>query len=361
MTQSAYIHIPFCKSKCNYCSFVSFPKLENIEQYVCSLVNQIKTEYRSERLNTVYFGGGTPSLLSLEQLKSVVSMFEYASDAELTIEVNPDGLSSDFLIGLKSLGFNRLSIGVQTFESDVLKLIGRSHSPEQVVSTLNRAQNAGFDNISLDFIYGLPKQNTDLFIKDLKKALSMNIQHISLYGLKIEEGCVFYNNPPANIADLDSQADMFVEAINLLTSAGFIHYEVSNFSKPGFESRHNLNYWNNENYYGFGCAASGYLQDTRYTNLLALQDYIKNPLSKESEHVLTAQEKLEESIFLGFRKINGINIDELNIKYSIDFNDKYKCIIDKYSDFLVKTNKGWKLNNDGILVSNEILAEFIEC
>lgn len=390
MTKNVYIHIPFCQSKCNYCSFVSFADLGLKEQYLDSLISQIQTEYKGEKLNTIYFGGGTPSLLTIDEFKSLIDLFTFEDNAEITVEVNPDSADFQHLQGLKLLGINRLSIGSQTFDDKLLKLIGRRHNAEAIKTTVEYAQKAGLDNISLDFIYGIPTQTLADFEKDLKKAVELGVQHISLYGLKIEEGCYFYKHQPEDIPNLDIQADMYLKAVEVLKSNGFEHYEISNFSKinpsdvmlnsfqhhiserpcdpetssgrrrkNGLNSRHNLNYWNNNTYYGFGCSASGYIDKVRYQNESDLIKYIKTPLSKGSKQELSEQEILEEAIFLGFRKTAGISTEEINNKFGIDFNEKYAKILDKYSNFFIKTSLGWALTLEGILISNEILSEFI--
>lgn len=361
MAKNVYIHIPFCKTgKCYYCSFISFDKLELKEDYLCTLEKQIKSEYKGEELETLYFGGGTPSLLSLNEIQRLLSLFNIKNDAEMTLEMNPEGINKTYLHGLKKLGINRLSIGIQTFDDKTLKLIGRKHTSKQAKNVVKLAQKAGFNNISIDFIYGLPNQKISDFENDLKEAIALDVQHISLYGLKIEKGCYFYKNMPKNLANLDLQADMYLKAIKILTKEGFEHYEISNFSKKGFNSRHNLNYWENNTYYGFGLSASGYIDGTRYTNESNLEKYIKNPNKRVSEQKLTNAQVLEEAIFLGFRKIAGINIEEINKKFKINFSEKYDKILKKYQKYFIKTKEGFALNTEGILISNEIFAEFIE-
>lgn len=375
MIKNAYIHIPFCKSKCNYCSFVSYPTLELKEGYLNALISQIKIEYKGESMETLYFGGGTPSILSVTEFEKLLSMFNLAKDAEITAEINPEGVDEDYLRGLKKVGINRISIGSQTLDDKILKTIGRRHNSQRIKDVVNKAKAVGFGNLSLDLIYGLPEQNLVGFEKDLKTVVDLNVQHVSLYGLKIEEGCYFYKNLPNALPDSDLQADMYLKAIEMLKNAGFEHYEISNFAKKGFESKHNLNYWQNNTYYGFGCSASGYIYpppqpshlkeggSIRYTNESALKKYIANPTEKSSQDVLSNQEILEEAIFLGLRKMSGINIQEINDKFGIDFEQKYSKIIDQYlkTGHLIQTEKGYALSVDGILVSNEILAEFIDC
>lgn len=360
MVKNAYIHIPFCKSKCHYCSFVSFTNLEQKDAYLEALKVQIQTEYDGKALNTLYFGGGTPSLLNITDFMDLFTLFTFERNAEITVEVNPDNIYLEYLQELRNLGVNRISIGAQTFCEETLKLIGRRHNSAQIIAAVKCAKGAGFNNISLDLIYGLPNQTTKNFLRDLETAVKLGVQHISLYGLKIDEGCHFYDNQPKNLPDLDSQAEIYNKTVKFLKDSGFVHYEISNFAKPCFESKHNLNYWENNSYYGFGCAASGYMENVRYTNETDLQKYIKNPLTKASLQTLKPQEILEESIFLGLRKVEGINIEEINKKFNIDFEQKHAQILQKYSEFFTKTDKGYALTLGGILVSNEILAEFIQ-
>jgi oxygen-independent coproporphyrinogen-3 oxidase len=362
MVKSAYIHIPFCKSKCNYCSFVSFNKFEYQADYMKALAKEIDNNYEGENLKTIYFGGGTPSTLSIVDFSKIMRKFKINDNTEITVEINPDDVSYDYIRGLFDLGINRLSFGCQTFDNEILKQINRRHNSKQVDLAVSTAQNAGFKNISLDLIYGLPNQTEESFIKDLVYAIGLEVQHISLYGLKIEEGCFFYDNPPENLPDDDIQADMYLRAIETLQKFGFEHYEVSNFSKPNYNSKHNLTYWNNEEYYGFGVSAHGYKNGLRYANTSDLNEYITNPYLPVNSKLISNKEKLEEEIFLGFRKMIGIDTNQINIKYGINFEEKYCDILKKYENLklIEKTNTGYKLTPNGILVSNVVLADFLD-
>lgn len=362
MPKSVYIHIPFCKSKCHYCSFVSYPKLVLKKDYLKVLEQEINSIYGGEPLNTLYFGGGTPSLLEPEEFLNLIKHFNITLETEITAELNPDDLSFGYLRSLYDVGINRISLGAQSFDDEILKLINRRHNSKQIIRAVENGKNAGFENISLDFIYGLPNQNENMFYDDLKKAVSLGIKHISLYGLSIEENCYFHKNHPQNLPDDDGQADMYLGAVELLKKSEFEHYEISNFAKSGFESKHNLNYWNNEEYYGFGCAAHGYLNEVRYGNQIKIEDYIKNPLKRNEERIETPKDKFEEEIFLGFRRMSGINIAQINSKFGINFEEKYLKILKKYEGLklLKKTQNGYKLTPDGVLVSNSILAEFLQ-
>lgn len=373
MVKNCYIHIPFCRSKCHYCSFISYNKLGLKEKYLNALELEIKSNYKNELLDTFYFGGGTPSILSADEFFKILKNFDYKAETEITAELNPEGyydsnceksngLTKDYLKNLFDIGINRISIGAQTFNDDILKLINRRHNSSQIYMAVENAHKVGIENISLDFIYGLPSQTLEMFLQDLKTALNLGVSHISLYGLSIEKNCYFYTHKPHNIADDDVQADMFLAAVEFLTNNGYEHYEISNFSHPGFYSKHNLNYWNNNEYYGFGTAAHGYVDNIRYSNQITIEDYIKNPLSHYEQRFESEKDKLEEEIFLGFRKMEGINLELINKKFNINFENKYSKILKKYISLklLRKTNKGYALTTNGVLLSNSILAEFLE-
>lgn len=377
MVESAYIHIPFCKSKCAYCSFVSFNKLEMLTGYVYALLKDINDNYGGEELKTLYFGGGTPSLLPIDLLNKIIKKFNFQKDYELTMEINPDDANLEYFSSLKSLGVNRLSLGSQTFDDKILKLIGRRHDSGAIINAVDLAKKAGFTNISVDLIYGLPLQTLDSLKNDLKKFLELDIQHISTYGLKIEEGSKFSRYYSCNrsaptltlpqgegtteiyLPDDDAQADMYELINDTLEKNGYYRYEISNFAKKGYESKHNLNYWDNNEYYGFGCAAHGYVDGIRYSNYSTLDEYMAKPSTHELGHTLSQQEKLEEEIFLGFRKRSGINVSKINELFGIDFDTKYKNTLEKYRDFIEPTPSGYTLNLKGVLISNLILSEFI--
>lgn len=357
----AYIHIPFCKRKCNYCAFISIPALNLIDDYIKKLTVEIKHYYKRNPLKTLYIGGGTPSLLDIKHFEKILSLFKFAENPEITVEINPDSANLVLLNALYKMGVNRLSIGVQSFNDDILKAIGRLHTSKKAKDTVYLAQDTGFDNISVDLIYGLPLQNLKLWEEDLKQAKSLEIQHISLYGLKIEEGTPFFKNLPKHLPDDDMQADMYEFAINYL-APDYKLYEVSNFAKaPEYCSKHNLNYWSEEEYFGFGLSAAGFLKGIRYQNTKNFMEYIQNPLLSKELTILTHEEQLEETIFLGFRKIEGININNINEKFKIDFNQKFSAPLKKFTDsgHIEKTENGYKLTIKGILISNLILSEFL--
>ena len=362
MTQHAYIHIPFCIRKCKYCSFVSGENIKYKEQYLNALILEIKTRYKQEKLKTLYIGGGTPSLLESKDIENIISLFCFYDNPEITIEINPETLTKEKVKGFKNAGINRTSLGVQTFDNNLLGIIGRKHSEKDVINSIECIKNAGINNISIDLIYGLPMQTIEGFNTDIEKAIFLDIKHLSSYGLKIEEGSFFFDNQPKNLPDDEKQAEMFLHLCSKLKKNNFEHYEISNFAKKGFESQHNTGYWKNKNYYGFGLNASGYEKNLRYRNNSNLKEYINNPFKREEETELSIQEILEEEIFLALRLKSGLDIEKFNQKYKMDFKQKYQKIIEKYSslELLKIENSHCKLTKNGILLSNNIMSEFIE-
>jgi len=359
MTENCYIHIPFCKSKCNYCAFVSYLSLDKMSGYVFSLLKEIDERYGREPLKTLYLGGGTPSLLPLNLLEKILRKFNFNSETEVTIELNPDDVSLAKIESYKNIGINRFSIGVQSFDNHVLKLCGRRHDSDLAKQALEIITNRG-DNVSADLIYGLPSQTIKSFLDDLKLLIELSVTHISLYGLKIEDNTPFYNNMPQNLPDDDMQADMYLAACEYLAKEGFLHYEISNFSKSGYESIHNTNYWRNNSYYGFGVAAHGYVDGFRYYNTSSLETYMQAPHVSEYAHHVTKQEVLEEEIFLGLRLADGLCINDLNKKFDINFEQKFSNVIEKYNgEFLIMADGRISLTEKGFMLSNIILSEFV--
>lgn len=341
-----YLHIPFCLKKCNYCAFCSYPLLKYKEQYLSALEKEINFYYPKNPIKTLYFGGGTPSLLEVKDIKKLIDNFNFQKNPELTLEMNPYNISYDKIKGFFDVGINRISLGVQSFDDNILKAIGRNHNKNDIFKTIENINKAGFKNYSIDLIYGLVNQDLNNWINTLKIASKLNPNHISLYGLKIEKGTYFYKNPPKNIANDDMQAIMYEKAVEIL-SKNYLHYEFSSFAKnKKYISKHNTSYWKRKNYFGFGLSASGCIDNNRYTNTFNFKQYLNNPLEKNYTK-LTKQEQNEEKIFLGLRLKEGI---------------KYDKKFDKYinSGFMEKYNDKVRFTLKGILVSNEILSEYIE-
>lgn len=369
---SVYIHIPFCKRKCYYCSFTSF--VEHCFDFKKVYIDELKNEftYNLDKINnnqnysTIYIGGGTPSLLEIQDVESLLLTLakynEINPNTEITIEVNPETVNYTYLKKLREIGINRLSIGIQSFNDNELKLINRQHSSSQALECVLDAQKAGFNNISIDLIYGLPEQTMDSLLNSLNIALSLNIQHISTYGLKIEEGTYFFKNTPESIADEDYQADMYLNIIDFLDKNDFIQYEISNFAYNKNLSQHNLNYWKNNEYFGFGLGAHGYLNGKRYANTCDINKYLNQPDKKDSIVNLSEQEKIEEAIFLGLRLTEGLNLTEIKDRYDIDLLEKHDSIIKKHknNNLIVIENNQLKLTKEGMLLSNYVLSDFID-
>jgi oxygen-independent coproporphyrinogen-3 oxidase len=368
--KNLYIHIPFCKSKCFYCGFISFAeKNDFIEPYFEALKKELasysdKAYYSA--LQTIYIGGGTPSLADIKLYTDLFEFlhkkFKIAENAEITMEINPATVDFEYLKSLKSLGVNRLSIGVQTFQDNILKILNRRHNSQDAFKTVEIARKAGFENISIDLMYGLPEESLECWEETLKKAIDLNIEHISTYGLKIEENTEFFKNPPKNLPDDELQSIVYLKTIEILQENGFCHYEVSNFSKKSFESKHNLCYWQNRPYFGIGLSAHGYIDGIRYANTESLTDYIKNPLERFAENKISQKEQLEEAVFLGLRMRSGICRENFIEFYEVDIFEKYSAVIKKYTElgFLSVEGSVLRLTNQGILLSNSVLSEFLE-
>jgi len=365
---SLYIHIPFCKSKCHYCNFVSFAnKNALINDYFQALIAEMQFYFGNNsaiKLDTLYIGGGTPSVVEISYYKKLFYFLKnninFAENPEITMEINPATADFEYFKTLFSLGVNRLSIGGQSFNDDFLIKINRKHNSNDIKNAINLAKKAGFKNISLDLIYGLPEQTLNDWKNSLQNAVNLEIQHISAYGLKIEPDSHFGKNIPQNLPDDELQSEFYLQGIDFLTQNGFNHYEISNFSKKGYESRHNLTYWENNEYFGVGLAAHGYLNGERYANSEDLDNYIKNTDKIVSKTKIELSEKINEEIMLALRLKKGLDVKKLKQKYGFDFEQKYSTEIKKYSEYemLILENSVLKLTPQGFLMSNYILADF---
>lgn len=368
--ENLYIHIPFCASKCHYCSFISFSgKNELIAPYFSALKKEIKfysEKFPDVELETIYIGGGTPSVADFCYYREIFGIlsnsFKISKNAEITMEINPGTVNLAYLKNIRALGINRLSIGVQSFDDRLLKSINRIYTSGEAEETVKISKEADFENISMDLIYGLPEQTFENWEETLKRAVGLDIQHISAYGLKIEENTEFFRNLPKNLPDEEVQSEMYLRTSEFLEENGFICYEISNYAGKGFESRHNLCYWKNQEYFGLGLSAHGYLNGVRYSNSENLEEYLKSPLKCSSEKSVSDLERIEEGIFLGLRLTEGINTDDFLAQYGVDISKKYSKIIEKYVSygFMEYGNSTLKLTSQGVLLSNSILAEFLE-
>ena len=357
--KSAYIHIPFCNTICSYCDFCKvYYKTNLIDSYLDSLSMEIDEHYKGELLDTIYIGGGTPSCLSIDKLNklfNIIDKLKKSDNIEFTFECNPEDINVELIKLLKSWGVNRLSIGVESFNKEILKILNRRCDID-IFSKIDMCKKY-FDNINIDLMYAIPSENIDILNNDIDTIIKLDVPHISTYSLIIDKNTVMYNKKYKNIDD-ELDYDMYKLIIDKLSRYNYHHYEVSNFSKNGYESKHNLTYWNNEYYYGFGVGASGYIDKTRYDNTRSITKYISDKYRLES-NMLSYNEKVENSFILGFRKIDGINIKDFENRYG--FNPRNLDIVKK----LVKENKlviseyNIKINNEYIYTSNDILCEFL--
>lgn len=356
---SIYIHIPFCSNICSYCDFCKFYYNEKwVDNYLNELEKEIKINYKNEIINTIYIGGGTPSSLNIKQLNKlfeIISYFNLSNDVEFTIECNID-VEEEKLKLFKKNNVNRISIGVQTVNEKHLKLLNRNHTKEIVRNKINIVKKY-FDNINIDLMYALPNETLEELKKDLDFYLSLDIHHISTYSLIIEPNTKLYIDK-IDCIDEDLDYEMYKLINNTLKENCYIHYETSNYSKLGYESKHNLTYWNNNEYYGFGIGASGYINNLRYDNTRSYNNYINGNYIKE-KHELSIKEKIENEFILGFRKINGININEFKEKYDIDILDieAVKRMLNEGK--LIIEDDNIKISENYIYISNNILVEFI--
>ncbi|MBR7122981.1 MAG: radical SAM family heme chaperone HemW [Oscillospiraceae bacterium] len=370
-----YIHVPFCRSKCQYCDFYSVTCKEDrvLDGYldaVCSHIQEAGMLAPGYLVDTVYFGGGTPSFFGAEGLAAILSVvrksFDVAPSAEITFEANPDSVSDRLLRRLRSEGFNRVSLGVQCDDDVILKKIGRPHNYEQAVNAVKRIRKAGFRNLSVDLMYGLPGQSLQDWEKTLKNVLALSPEHISCYGLKVEEGTPLYAYQQFyNLADDDTQADMYLSAVEILQSFGYRQYEISNFCRRGNISRHNLKYWTGGEYLGFGPDASSDFAGRRFAIVRDLQDYING--IREGGQVLREvqevpnRERAGEYLMMRLRLSSGLDPKEYESKFLLPFGP-LESVLNRFREqkLAQKTYDGrWHLTPEGFLLSNTIISDLL--
>ncbi|HET6386934.1 MAG TPA: radical SAM family heme chaperone HemW [Armatimonadota bacterium] len=381
-----YVHIPFCLSKCYYCDFVSAVHESKLAgRYVDALCRE--SALRAEELErspgaksgaleapTVFFGGGTPTTLEVDQLGRILAAlrrdFRLQSDAEITIEANPRThvfASTGSLAKLREHGANRLSIGAQSFDDNLLRVIGRDHGASEVEAAVSRARTEGFDNLSIDLIFALPGQSLGQWERTLERALALNTEHISLYNLTIEEGTVFgerYRRGEMEPAPSDLEADMFALAITRLTAAGYDHYEVSNFARPGCRSRHNQIYWRREDYLGLGVGAHSCIGYTRFANGRNTLNYVKaieqGRSAEETREDIAIDEAIGEALWLGLRQTDGVNLTSLSTRFGIDPSRRYQREIQRLLErgLLRRAGESLSLTRQGLFLGNEVFCQF---
>ena len=355
--------------KCAYCDFASYSGRDNgdIDKYILALTDEIRSYHREEkiRLDTVYFGGGTPSLLSPLQLETILNevrlTFDVLPDAEITMEMNPGTVSLVNLAGYRALGVNRASLGIQSFSENELKKLGRIHSPEDAHAAFSMLRDAGFDNISVDLMYGIPHQTVDSLTKTLDLVLALNPEHISAYGLIIEEGTPFFdlqNSLP--LPDDDTECDMYYLISGRLSEEGYIHYEISNYSKPGYSSRHNLKYWRDEEYFGVGVSAYSYFDGARFGNTRSLAEYLSGVRCVDRE-LVDRKGQMYEYAMMRLRLREGISLSEYESLFGVSFISGREKLIKDYSDLGLLTLLGDRLafTERGFYVSNTLLANLL--
>ena len=363
-----YLHVPFCLSKCPYCDFCSFPGLseETRAQYVGALIREIgERDFPPLTATSVFFGGGTPTLLSVAQFDALCSMidarFGLACDAEITFEMNPATADREKLRALRALGFNRVSIGCQSFSDDELRALGRAHDAEEIFTAYEDALAAGFDNVNLDLMYGIPRQTTGSFGKTLETVISMAPEHVSAYGLILEEGTPFFSRQKElDLPEDDAEADMYALASSMLRDAGYRHYEISNYARPGRECRHNLLYWRQGEYAAYGLSASSHVAGVRKTNTRDLSRYLSDPVRATAEETVIEDAEYEY-IMLRLRLTEGIDEEEFRRRFGHGFRERYA---DKLAPWfargvLVSDGDRTALSDEGLYLNSALLRELL--
>lgn len=361
-----YIHVPFCASKCRYCDFYSFAgKQSQMDDYVEALfwhADKFAPQFVGRQADTVYFGGGTPSLLGGERLTRMLDglreRFAILPDAEITVECNPDSMTDDLLSMLKDAGVNRLSVGVQSAHDDELCMLGRRHTFAEAQDAIRRAQDAGFDNISVDLMYGLPGQTQEYFMQSVEALLALSPVHLSCYSLKLEPGTPMGRENPV-LPDGDAQADLYLALCDRLRQAGFEHYEISNWAQPGRASRHNSRYWTLSDYLGLGPGAHSYVAGRRFAEPSSLTAFCDHAQVVDEEDIPDFSPH-SEYIMLRLRTAAGVDVQDFAARFGRDFApyEAHLAALQK-PGLTEKTQTGWRLTEAGFLVSNLIITDVL--
>lgn len=375
-TLGIYVHIPFCRSRCEYCDFYSIRggrSKELMDRYLHALVTHIRETAAlapDYTVDSVYFGGGTPSFFGADGLKRVFAeidrRFNLSRDCEVTFEANPDSVNVLTLKKLHAAGFNRMSLGIQNDTDEVLKALGRPHTYEQAVQAVEAARTAGFDNVSVDLMFGLPNQSREKWMNTLRHVLDLKPDHVSCYGLKVEPGTPLYDyRDGANLPDDDAQADMYLYAVETLESFGYGQYEISNFAREGRACRHNLKYWTGGEYLGFGPAAASDFAGKRFTARADIETYIQGVLGKgvilsECE-TIAPRERAGEYLMLRLRITGGIEAEEYTSRFLLPFEPIQKAM-ERFAEkgLAVQVDGRWRLTPKGLLLSNQIIGTLLE-
>lgn len=361
MTKSIYIHLPFCSSICHYCDFCKqYYNSEIVNKYLDALNEEITSRYQKETIETIYIGGGTPSSLNIRELKklfSIIKQFKLSDNIEFTIEVNPENINEEKLLLFKENSVNRISIGIETTNDKLLNFLGRKHTFNEVVDKVELMHKLGFNNINVDLIYAIPNETITDLKHDLENITNLNISHISTYSLMINPHTLLDIKKIKNI-DEETDRKMYDYICNYLKNKGFNHYEISNFSNINYESKHNLVYWHNERYYGFGLGASGYINNTRYDNTKSMDNYLKGKRIINEEK-LTSKDIISYELILGLRLVKGINKDTFYHKYNLNILDLYNIreLIEK--KYLSDDGFNIMISYDKLYIENSILINFL--
>ena len=370
-----YIHIPFCAKRCTYCDFYTEVAPKLIPVLVDSIVRELnvrKSYLQNETINTIYFGGGTPSILNPEEFskifETIFSIYSVDKNAEITFEANPDDLTVNFFDSIKTLPFNRISIGIQSFDDEDLKRINRRHSAKQAAEAVKNAQNAGFTNISIDLIYGLPFQTIEKWNRQLDTALSLNIQHVSAYGLTYEEGTKLWkqreNGTVKPVID-ETMNEMYLLLVNKMKENGFEAYEISNFAIRNFRSRHNSSYWKQDMYLGVGPSAHSYDLNSRQWNIASITKYIsalENNTTFFEKEELTLFDRYNDYVMVSLRTLEGIDLVFLEQKFGLELATYCFVNIQSYieNNYVIHSDKKLSLTLEGIMISNQILIQLMK-
>ena len=362
-----YVHIPFCIKKCAYCDFNSMSAPDSVRKsYVDALISEM-SEYKGTAVDTVYIGGGTPTVLDAELLEKVIknikSNFVLLPETEFTVEMNPKTADREKLLTLYKMGVNRLSVGIQSFCDAELSALGRAHNALDALDAIALAKKAGFLNISIDLMSAIPYQTIESFSKNLEIAIAQDVSHISCYSLILEEGTPLSDSVKSGtitLCDEDTEREIYEYAVSILEKNGYHQYEISNFAKEGRSSRHNLKYWSMEEYVGIGLSAHSFLGNTRFSNTADIAEYNRCNFGREKT-VLSKNDLMSEFAFLGLRKTDGISKKDFFDKFGEEFDDIFKKPLEKFikSGFLVEENGKIRLSHEAVSVSNQIMCEFL--
>lgn len=375
-TEAVYIHIPFCTNKCFYCDFNSYVlKDQPVMDYLRALDKEMELTVQANspgRIKSIFVGGGTPTVLKPNEmeyfLQSVKRHFpEWSDDIEFSMEANPGTTDLEKLSVMREGGVNRISFGVQAFQNSLLTGIGRIHDTDDVYRSLENARRAGFENMSIDLMFGLPNQTLDMLAESVDKALELGLPHYSIYSLKVEENTLFHTMYQRNqlpLPDEEDELNMYLLLMERMQAAGYKQYEISNFAKPGFESRHNMTYWRNEDYYGLGAGAHGYVGRQRHVNIKGVNPYneaANQGLPRLESFEVSREEAMEDFLMVGLRVLDGVSRSRFRQQFGTSMEEVFAGPLNKMvsAGLLDSTEDGYKLSSQGILFGNDVFAEFI--